>query len=213
MKNDILSKKAGGAADMLIKICGLTDVKETEYLNRNQVDLAGFVLFFDKSRRNITIEQAKTIMKALAPEIRKVAVTVSPTTEQAKLIKEAGFDMIQVHGELDERIPRIMPVLKAFNLSDMDRLTDYESCPQIVGYVFDAAKPGSGQTFDWNLLKEIPRSDKLFLLARGLQPENVAEAIRIVAPDGVDVSSGVEYESGSGKDPEKIDRFVRMARL
>lgn len=204
--------------NMLIKICGLTEVKEAEYLNRNHVDFAGFVLFFEKSRRNLTIEQAKPIMAALSTEIKKVAVTVSPTVEQVRQIREAGFDFVQVHGALEPEIPDVMPVLKAFNLTDMDRFAEYEKCAGIRGYVFDAAEPGSGKTFDWNLLKELPRGEKLFLLAGGLHAENVAEAIRAVQPDGVDVSSGVEYSPKSGgtqrrvKDPERIDAFVRSVR-
>ena len=199
---------------MQIKICGLTKVKEAEYLNRNHVDLAGFVLFYQKSRRNLTIEQAKPVMEALLPEIRKVAVTVSPTAEQVRQIKAAGFDYVQVHGSLEPEIPDIMPVLKAFNLTDMDRLPEYEKCTGIRGYVFDAAEPGSGKTFDWDLLKELPRGEKLFLLAGGLHAGNVAQAIRAVQPDGVDVSSGVEYdgEAERGKDPAKIDAFVRSVR-
>ena len=111
---------------MQIKICGLTDVKEAEYLNRNHVDYAGFVLFFEKSRRNLTIAQAKPIMEALSPEIKKVAVTVSPTVEQVRQIRDAGFDYVQVHGVLQSEIPDVMPVLKAFNLTDMDRFSEYE---------------------------------------------------------------------------------------
>lgn len=209
---------------MRIKICGLTDVREAEYLNRNHVDYAGFVLFYEKSKRNLTIEQAKPIMDALEPEIRKVAVTVQPTLDQVRRIKAAGFDYVQIHGVPEEsefgEILALMPVLKAFNLTDLDRFAEYEKCDNIKGYVFDAAEPGSGKTFDWNLLKKLPRGEKLFLLAGGLCPENVAEAIRIVRPDGVDVSSGVEYPakkaeegvSAGRKDPDRIDAFVRRVR-
>ena len=66
--------------------------------------------------------------------------------------------------------------------------------------------------FDWNLLKSIPRDGKLFLLAGGLTPDNVAEAVAAVRPDGVDVSSGVEYSGRAGKSPEKIDLFVKRVR-
>lgn len=213
---------------MRIKICGLTDGKEAEYLNRNHVDYAGFVLFYEKSKRNLTIEQAKPIMAALSPDIKKVAVTVLPTVEQVRQIRDAGFDYVQIHGVPEENVLReilaLMPVFKAFNLADMDRFAEYEKCPGIKGYVFDAAEPGSGKTFDWNLLKELPRGDKLFLLAGGLHAGNVAQAIRAVQPDGVDVSSGVEYTPETdaegqavymdrqGKDPAKVDAFVRSVR-
>ena len=66
--------------------------------------------------------------------------------------------------------------------------------------------------FDWNLAKSLPRDDKLWLLAGGLDPDNVASAIKALQPDGVDVSSGVEYDNAPGKDPEKIRRFVTSVR-
>lgn len=74
-----------------IKICGLTSPEEAALLPPDRVDYAGMVLFCPKSRRNITIEKAREIMKALPPEIKKTAVTVSPTSEQVKLIEEAGL--------------------------------------------------------------------------------------------------------------------------
>lgn len=198
---------------MQIKICGLTDVSEAEYLNRNHVDYAGFVLFYEKSKRNLTIEEAKPIMAALDKRIKKVAVTVEPTVQQVREAYEAGFDLIQIHGKLQSGALDVgLPVLKAFNITDMDNYEYYQSCPQIVGYVFDAHEPGSGKAFDWNLLQTLPRDDKLFLLAGGLHAGNVAQAIACVRPDGVDVSSGVEYADRKGKNPAKIDAFVKAAR-
>lgn len=199
---------------MKIKICGLTDVKEAQALNRHHVDFAGFVLFFPKSRRNISIAQAEEIMQALIPSIKKVAVVVSPTAEQARRIEEAGFDYIQIHGELSKEVLAQLkiPILRAFNVSDMDQYECYHKCEKIAGYVFDAAEPGSGKVFDWNLVKDIPRDEKQFLLAGGLCAENVAQAIASVQPDGVDVSSGVEYDDGNGKDAAKIERFVAQVR-
>lgn len=198
---------------MQIKICGLTDVSEAEYLNRNGVDYAGFVLFYEKSRRNVTIEEAKRIMAALDARIKRVAVTVEPTAEQVRAALEAGFDLIQIHGELQPGVLDVgLPVLKAFNITDMEKFRFYQSCPQIVGYVFDAHEPGSGKAFDWNLLQTLPRDGRLFLLAGGLHAGNVAEAIARVSPDGVDVSSGVEFEGRKGKNPAEIDAFVRAVR-
>lgn len=197
---------------MQIKICGLTDVREAEYLNKNQVDYAGIVLFCEKSRRNMSIEAAKPILEALSPDIRRVAVMVSPTAEQVGQAAGAGFDYMQIHGSLLPGVLDVLPVFKAFNISDMQELSYYQRCPQIVGYVFDACEPGSGKTFDWNLLRSLPRDGKLFILAGGLCAENVAEAIDFVKPDGVDVSSGVEYPDGSGKDAMRIDDFVESVR-
>lgn len=199
---------------MKIKICGLTDPKEANYLNENHVDFAGMVLFYPKSKRNISLTQAKTIQKALNSEIKTVAVVVSPTLEQTRQIEAAGFDYLQIHGNLPEGLfSQIhIPVLKAFNIKDMSQYEFYHNCKGIVGYVFDAQEPGSGKTFDWSLVKQIPKDEKLLLLAGGLTPENVPTAITYVNPDGVDVSSGVEYSNCPGKDPEKIHAFVSNVR-
>lgn len=199
---------------MRIKICGLTSVADAAYLNENQVDLAGIVLFYPKSRRNMTIAGAIPVLKALAPSIKKVAVTVCPTLEQTEQIAAAGFDYIQIHGKLTkELLENIqLPILKAFNITDMPEYPFYRSCPQIAGYIFDAQEPGSGKTFDWSLVTDLPKDDKLLFLAGGLHSGNVAQAINAVLPDGVDVSSGVEYDGRPAKDPEKIAAFVKAVR-
>lgn len=199
---------------MKMKICGLTGPDEAEYLNRNHVDFAGMVLFFPESKRNIDLEQAKLIMEVLDYKIKTVAVVVSPTIEQVLQIQEAGFDYVQVHSDIPEGLFEQIeiPVLKAFNVNDLDKFEEYRKQDGIAGYVFDAAGYGSGKTFDWSLIKGLPRDEKIFMLAGGLNPENVAEAIKYVQPDGVDVSSGVEKEHGIGKDREKIDRFVKAVR-
>lgn len=192
-----------------IKICGLTSPAEARYLNENHVDFAGMVLFFPKSKRNISIEQATEIMAALDTSIKRVAVVVSPSIEQVRQIEAAGFDYIQIHGEIPEAETAIaIPILKAFNVSDMNSYEKYHNDSRIAGYVFDAIEPGSGKTFDWRLVDNIPRDEKLLLLAGGLNPDNVRMAIEAVHPDGVDVSSGVENDDGAGKNPEKIHNFV-----
>lgn len=195
---------------MKIKVCGLTDVKEAEYINENNIDFAGMVLFFPKSKRNISIEKAKEIMAKLNHSVKKVAVVVSPTKEQVTKINSAGFDYIQIHGDiLDDVLETVtLPILKAFNVSDMKEFEKYNSNDKVCGFVFDAPNVGSGKTFDWNILSDIPRSEKLFVLAGGLNPENVSEAVHKVKPDVVDVSSGVENDNGIGKSKDKIKAFA-----
>lgn len=196
-----------------VKICGLTSPAEARYLNENHVDFAGMVLFFPKSKRNISIEQAKEIMAALDASIKRVAVVVSPSIEQIRQIEAAGFDYVQIHGEIPEAEAAIaIPILKAFNVSDMNSYEKYHNDSRIAGYVFDAIEPGSGKTFDWRLVDNIPRDEKLLLLAGGLNPDNVRMAIEAVHPDGVDVSSGVENDDGAGKNPEKIHDFVAAVK-
>ena len=200
-----------------VKICGLTSPAEARYLNENHVDFAGMVLFFPKSKRNISIEQAKEIMAALDASIKRVAVVVSPSIEQVRQIEAAGFDYVQIHGEIPETETEAeaaiaIPILKAFNVSDMDNYEKYHNDSRIAGYVFDAIEPGSGKTFDWKLVDNIPRDEKLLLLAGGLNPDNVRMAIEAVHPDGVDVSSGVENDDKAGKNPEKIHDFVAAVK-
>ena len=200
-----------------VKICGLTSPAEARYLNENHVDFAGMVLFFPKSKRNISIEQAMEIMAALDASIKRVAVVVSPSIEQVRQIEAAGFDYVQIHGEIPETETEAeaaiaIPILKAFNVSDMGSYEKYHNDSRIAGYVFDAIEPGSGKTFDWKLVDNIPRDEKLLLLAGGLNPDNVRMAIEAVHPDGVDVSSGVENDDGAGKNPDKIRDFVAAVK-
>lgn len=201
----------------MIKICGITDVKETEYLKENNVDFAGLVMFFEKSKRNITPEKAKEIIAALKnTSIKTVAVMVKPSGEQIHMAEEAGVDYLQIHGNVDEELlgKCNKPVLKAFNVDDLDKYEHYLTFEKIRGFVFDAGAPGSGKTFDWNILAELKRQeDKYYILAGGLDSSNVKEAIERVKPDGVDVSSGVEYgKEIVGKNPDKISEFVTLVR-
>ena len=195
-----------------IKICGLTTPQEAEWVSKSQVDYAGMVLFFPKSKRNITIEQAKEIMKSMLPQIQKVAVVVSPSALQIKEIQKAGFDIVQIHGQvLPEALETLrIPFLRAFNVDNMQEWERYEAEPKCIGYVFDAVKPGSGETFDWSSIPNLPEDGKPYLLAGGLNPDNVGSAVAAMHPYGVDVSSRVERDSGTGKD--KMGAFVRAVR-
>ena len=194
------------------KICGFTDPKEAAYISYPAVSLMGMVLFFPKSKRNISIERAKEIMKAADSRIQKVAVVVSPTVSQAMDIEKAGFDYMQVHGTLSDEVLRktSIPIIKAFNLGD-EQNSSYESNDRIKAYLFDAAQPGSGKSFDWSILAGMKRT-KTWILAGGLRADNVGKAISMVHPDAVDISSGVEYEDQLGKDPKKIEEFIQAVR-
>ena len=199
---------------MKIKICGLTDPSEAEYLNRNSVDIAGTVLFFPESRRNISLEMASEIHRALDKSIKKAAVVVSPDIDEVRQIEQAGFDYIQIHGSIPSGYfsAVLVPVIKAFNVHDLSSYKEYSSLSGIAGYIFDAVKPGSGKTFDWSLAEKLPRDGRPVFLAGGLDSSNVADAIDYFHPDGVDVSSGVEYNDRPGKDGHKIDLFVSAVR-
>ena len=214
-----------------IKICGLTSAEEASWVVEECVDYAGIVVFYPKSHRNMTIAAAKELIPILkrgrtllGNPILTVAVTVSPTPEQIEMIHAAGFDRIQIHGELsDESLDMLqIPIIRAFNGFDKAAYEKAYHCSKVEAYLFDAGKPGSGQTFDWDVLHRLPRDEKPVFLAGGLNADNVRRAIREVAPDAVDVSSGVERESPIGvkqdgmirvgKDREKIRNFVKEVR-
>lgn len=228
-----------------IKICGLTMPEEAAYIIDNAVEYCGMVLFFPKSKRNITTQQAEVIINALQVVVnekstdivmesgterylgpKKVAVTVSPTLEQAKEIVKCGFDILQIHGKLDKDIlgECNIPILRAYNSSDIPeggKFCDIEelnvllSNDKVMGFLFDASAPGSGKTFDYKLLDNIKLGNKKFALAGGLNPYNVDKVLQDIGnikPDIVDTSSGVENDNGQGKDPEKIKKFVDAVR-
>lgn len=200
----------------LIKICGITSEEEIGYIAKAGINYAGFVLFFQKSKRNLSLERAENLVAKLPEDIASVAVMVSPTKEQVEAVVDAGFSAIQIHGKVEDSIITScqIPVFKAFNVSDMDDFLHYEQMDEVVGFVMDAAVPGSGKTFDWDLLQKLPSTEKQVLLAGGLNPDNVGEALTACAGkiDGVDTSSGVERIDGNGKSKERIEAFVRVVR-
>ena len=216
------SFEGGITVGVKVKICGLTTVNEAQMLIEEKADFGGVVLFYEKSKRNCSPKQATEITAALRQAgIKSVAVTVSPTLGQIEEIEKAGFDYLQVHGELREEVLQsgTLPIIRAFNISNMKEREILEKEKRIAGWLFDAAVPGAGKTFDWSLLKEIERDGKLRFLAGGLTADNVSEAVKQVKPDIVDVSSGVEFESaeeiermGFRKNPEKVKQFIRNAK-
>ena len=204
--------------DTKIKICGFTNPAEVELIADRNVKYAGIVMFYEKSRRNNSPETAIPIISALKELeksgiiIEKVAVTVSPTLEQLKIIQKLGFDIIQIHGELKDEVVlnAIIPIFRAYNLSSDLVIENLINEPKIKGILFDGKVPGGGKKFDWSLVKKFDKKDKLIILAGGLDASNVTDGIKEVSPDIVDVSSGVEYldEGKVGKDPERIKAFI-----
>ena len=200
---------------MKLKICGLTKPEEAVLVAKAGADYAGIVMFFPKSKRNMEPEQATRILAALPKSVQSVAVVVSPTLEQVRIIEDLGFAMIQIHGTVEPQVVETLkiPFIRAFNGETFAEIESYGAMEKCIGFVFDAAEPGSGKTFDWSVLKQVPRTDKLILLSGGLTTENVVKAMETVQPDGVDVSSGVEYTDGRpGKDPEKIASFAAKVK-
>ncbi len=223
-----------------VKICGLTIPADVEAVNTAGADYAGFV-FYEKSKRRICEEEAEHLLALLDPDITSVAVCVSPDAAQSARIEALGFDVIQIHGGITSELLETIriPVWQALNLSDRAQLQQILLDPRIDGYLIDGAEYGAGKTFGWEAgLREEVRQridGKRFILAGGLNPENVRKGIRLFAPDVVDVSSGVEWtedesadadggkrkmdgKPGVGgsqrgrKDPERVLQFVREVR-
>lgn len=200
----------------LIKVCGMTCERDIEYANEFMPEFVGFVLFYPKSKRNIELEKAEILRNQLKHNIYSVAVTVSPTVEQVKVIQEAGFDCIQIHGTMDEEVYDALkiPIFRAFNVTDKKQMESLQHKEKVRGYVFDAKTPGSGKTFDWSLLEQVDRGDKLLFLAGGIDEQNVKQAIAQVDPDVIDVSSSVENPDVGGKcggkNKEKMRKMIRM---
>lgn len=201
-----------------IKICGITQIREASYLNEVHAEYAGFV-FWQKSKRNVSFMQAEEIHRFLDKSIKRVAVTVSPDLQLVRKAEHAGFDILQVHGELHGEVLKQcnLPIWRACNLQKPQDMDSLEQDTKITGYVLDAKQAGSGKTFDWKgscatveHMKATVFAGKTFVLAGGLGPQNVAEAVRTLAPDIVDVSTGVE--SINGKEKSLILDFVRKVR-
>ncbi|HLT56405.1 MAG TPA: phosphoribosylanthranilate isomerase [Bacillota bacterium] len=194
---------------MLVKICGITTSEAAEAAAAAGADFIGFV--FAASRRKITPERAKMIARSLSSSVKTVGVFVNETVEQMVNIAEyVGLDYLQLHGDEGEAVSKQLPrpVIKAFSVKDksikniMNYPCDY--------YLIDSPGGGTGKSFDWKLLDKFNLDASKLILAGGLNPENVQEAIRVVKPAGVDVSSGVE--TNGAKDIKKIKQFIHAAK-
>jgi phosphoribosylanthranilate isomerase len=209
---------------MIVKICGINDLAAMDAALEAGADMVGLV-FFEHTPRYVAPDQAKKLAERARGKAKIVALSVDADNALIDLIEQfAAPDMHQLHGsETPARVAEIKrrsgkPAIKAFPVAvaaDLAATGAYESI--VDGFLFDAKAPkdatrpgGHGQPFDWTLLKNISRT-KPVMLSGGLNPDNVAQAIDIVRPDGVDVSSGVERAPGV-KDRDKIFAFVKNAR-
>lgn len=194
-----------------VKICGITREQDCDYLNELLPDLAGFI-FWKHSRRYIEPETALRFRERLDRRIKTVGVFVDEDVDVITGIARSGaIDMIQLHGkETDETIERVksqtgLPVMKAFIVQGpADINPAMQSAADLL--LLDNGR-GTGESFDWDNLEDV---DRLFYLAGGLDPDNVADAVRKYTPYGVDVSTGVETDGK--KDYDKIKRFIHAAR-
>ena len=199
-----------------VKICGITSPEDALTAVEAGADALGFV-FYKESPRHIFPEEAARIIRLLPPFIQVVGLFVNEAPEVVNQIsRNCRLGLVQLHGdETPDDCRRIeQRVMKAFrvrSLTCLDPITDY----RLSGCLLDAYSPscygGTGMSFNWEIAREAVARSHRVVLAGGLTPDNVAEAIRQVRPYGVDVSSGVESAPGR-KDADKIREFIRNAK-
>ncbi|MEE1655977.1 phosphoribosylanthranilate isomerase [Microvirga sp. CF3062] len=210
--------------DNLVKICGLSTPETVDVALHAGADMVGFVRI-SKSPRHVSLDLGHKLSLQARGRTQRVVLLLDPIDEDiAQAVEAIDPDLIQLHGsETPERVAEIRsmvkrPVMKALGIaepSDLQALTSYAGADHILldakpPRTADALPGGNGVPFDWRLLNGLDPKVS-FMLSGGLNPDNVAEAIRLTKAQAVDVSSGVEVGPGL-KDPAKIEAFIRAAR-
>jgi phosphoribosylanthranilate isomerase len=198
---------------VFVKICGITNEEDALLAVAMGADAVGFV--FAPSPRQIAVTQARDIARRLPPEVMTVGVFRDEAASRVvEIVNAAGLHAVQLHGHETPAEgrwirQRVQFLVQAFGAGDrmLDRIDDYEAADAVM---IDSGVPGSGQVFDWALAERLPIGRRV-ILAGGLTPDNVAEAVERVRPWGVDVSTGVEREPGR-KDVSRLLRFVTAAK-
>ena len=213
--------------DIRIKMCGLRTAGDIVAATDAGAAYVGFV-FFDKSPRNVSIEEAAALAVEVPVGVLKVALVVNPEDGFLdRLLNTVPIDMLQLHGaESPERVAEVkarygLPVMKAIGIAGAGDLPKIDAYSAVADQLLIDAKPpadgdlpgGNGLTFDWRLLADRKYWTVPWMLAGGLTPQNVGEAVRLTGARQVDLSSALESEPGV-KDPTKIADFgAAVARI
>ena len=200
-----------------VKICGITRVQDGVAAAAVGADAIGLV-FYPNSPRYVEIEQAAEIASALPPFVTKVALFVNAPADEIELVvSQAPIDLIQFHGNEspDFCSAQGKPYIKAIRMKagvnlHQQRELYYQSCGLLVDSYRAGVPGGTGESFNWSLIPADLSAE--IILAGGLTPANVADAIRAVHPWGVDVSGGVEAAKGI-KDAQTIKQLIRGVEL
>ena len=200
-----------------IKVCGITDTEDALMAAELGADALGFI-FYPPSPRSIKPEAAKNIIAQLPPFVTTVGVFVDEAAATVKeLAATVGLDWLQMHGKETPEYCRSLDrrVIKAFRIRGENSLTGLAAYQGVVqALLLDTYKKGqvggTGETFNWDLAREARKYGPI-ILAGGLTPENVAQAIATAQPQAVDVASGVEAAPGK-KDPLKLTEFIKAVR-
>jgi len=199
-----------------VKICGITNLEDAAHAVTCGADALGFI-FHKKSPRYIDPVEAGKIIKELPPFATTVGVFVDlDKSEVRDIILKSGVRVLQFHGSEPPDFCRSFGVkyIKAFRVKDMDCLSGLSDYPDAAAYLLDAYSEkeygGTGMTFNWDAAVYAKKAGRI-ILAGGLTPENVAEAVAKVRPYAVDVSSGVEATKGR-KNPAAVEEFIKRAK-
>ena len=194
-----------------IKLCGLSRPCDILTANELKPEYIGFV-FAPKSKRYIDPQKAAQLKELLSSDIRAVGVFVDEAPDTvAALLNSGVIDIAQLHGSEDEAyIQRLrqrtdQPIIKAFQIKSRHNLAEAKTCT--ADHILLDSGAGTGNVFDWSVLRDVKRP---YFLAGGLSPDNVGDAIRLLHPYAVDVSSGIETDGR--KDEEKAAAFIAAVR-
>jgi phosphoribosylanthranilate isomerase len=201
-----------------VKICGITNSADALAAIEAGANLLGFN-FYPKSPRCLTEAEAKKIRPLLPKSVEAVGIFVNaPAADVAALCRLVKLDGAQLHGDETPQtvaeLARSVPVIKAFRVEPDFQLATLDEYPDAFAYLFDAAHTGqyggTGRSTDWDAARRATKGRRI-ILAGGLKVENVAAAVRIVRPYGVDVASGVELKPGK-KDHGRLREFIQEVR-
>jgi phosphoribosylanthranilate isomerase len=198
-----------------VKICGITTVADARQAVSAGADALGLV-FYTKSPRAVSVEQAAEIAKAAGPYVTVVGLFVNADVDYVQqVLSQVGVHVLQFHGDEDNEFCKQFnrPWYKAIRMHPaLNSLAAMDLYPDACGFLFDAWSKhkygGTGETFAWH---RMPNSDKALVLAGGLNADNVTQAIAIAKPYAVDVSGGVESAPGD-KDPQLVNDFIANAK-
>ena len=207
-----------------VKICGITRKEDLDAAVAAGADAVGFVVGVASSPRNIALEKAEKLIRQVPPFVKNVLVTVPRGIDEFEMYEKLNPDAIQIHGEnlhaaasVRLKIPNTL-LIGAVNANSANALDVVSRASKLFDAVLldsfaNGQYGGTGIVHDWELSKRVKQAihPKPLILAGGLNPENVAEAVRTVEPYAVDVSSGVELQPGI-KDHQKMIEFIRNAK-
>lgn len=202
--------------DVKVKFCGITSLEDAEEAVEAGADALGF-MFYPGSPRCVTLEAAQIIERRLPPYIIRTGVFVDAAPEDViAAMHTCGLNLLQFHGKETPEYCRQFGIMtmKAFRIRDaasLREIPNYQTDAYLLDSYVSGKQGGTGETFNWNLAVEAGEFGKPIFLAGGLTPEIVGDAVKIVKPFGVDVSSGVEISPGK-KDPAKMRAFVAAVR-